>query len=51
MSTTADIRNGAVINFKNARMKIVEFQHVKPGKGPAFVRTKLKDIQLSLIHI
>ena len=45
MSTTADIRNGAVINFKNARMKIVEFQHVKPGKGPAFVRTKLKDIQ------
>tara|TARA_B100000427_G_scaffold325809_1_gene333327 strand:+ start:1469 stop:2032 length:564 start_codon:yes stop_codon:yes gene_type:complete len=45
MSTTADIKNGAVINFKNARMKIVEFQHVKPGKGPAFVRTKLKDIQ------
>ena len=45
MSTTADIRNGAVISFKNARMKIVEFQHVKPGKGPAFVRTKLKDIQ------
>ena len=45
MSTTADIKNGAVINFKNARMKIVEFQHVKPGKGPAFVRTKLKNIQ------
>ena len=45
MSTTADIKNGAVINFKNSRMKIVEFQHVKPGKGPAFVRTKLKDIQ------
>ena len=44
MSTTADIRNGAVINFKNARMKIVEFQHVKPGKGPAFVRTKLKSV-------
>ena len=35
MSTTADIRNGAVILFKNSRMKIVEFQHVKPGKGPA----------------
>ena len=45
MSTTADIRNGAVINFKNARMKIVEFQHVKPGKGPAFVRTKMKGIE------
>ena len=44
MSTTADIRNGAVISFKNARMKIVEFQHVKPVKAP-FVRTKLKDIQ------
>ena len=45
MSTTADIRNGAVISFKNARMKIVEFQHVKPGKGPPFERTMLKDIQ------
>ena len=45
MSTTADIKNGAVINFKNARMKIVEFQHVKPGKGPAFVRTKLKNVK------
>ena len=44
MSTTADIKNGAVINFKNSRMKIVEFQHVKPGKGPAFVRTKLKSV-------
>ena len=45
MSTTADIRNGSILNFKNSRMKVVEFQHVKPGKGPAFVRTKLKDIQ------
>ena len=45
MSTTADIRNGAVILFKNSRMKIIEFQHVKPGKGPAFVRTKLKDLK------
>ena len=45
MATTADIRNGAVILHKNKRMKIVEFQHVKPGKGGAFVRTKLKDIQ------
>ena len=45
MSTTADIRNGSILNFKNSRMKVVEFQHVKPGKGPAFVRTKLKNIQ------
>ena len=44
MATTADIRNGAVIFHKNKRMKVVEFQHVKPGKGGAFVRTKLKDI-------
>jgi elongation factor P len=41
----AFIKNGSILNFKNSRMKVVEFQHVKPGKGPAFVRTKLKDIQ------
>ena len=45
MATTADIRNGAVILHKTKRMKVIEFQHVKPGKGGAFVRTKLKDIQ------
>jgi len=45
MATTANIKNGAVILHKNKRMKIVEFQHVKPGKGGAFVRTKLKDIK------
>lgn len=44
MATTSDIKNGAVILHKNKRMKIVEFLHVKPGKGPAFIRTKLKDI-------
>ena len=44
MATTSDIKNGAVILYKNKRMKVVEFLHVKPGKGPAFVRTKLKDI-------
>ncbi len=44
MATTADIKNGAVILHKGKRMKVVEFQHVKPGKGGAFVRTKLKDI-------
>ena len=49
MATTADIRNNAVILFKSKRMKVIEFQHVKPGKGGAFVRTKLKDIQTSII--
>ena len=44
MATTSDIKNGAVILHKNKRMKVIEFLHVKPGKGPAFVRTKLKDI-------
>ena len=44
MANTSDIKNGSVILHKNKRMKIVEFLHVKPGKGPAFVRTKLKDI-------
>jgi len=49
MATTAQIRNGAVILHKTKRMKVVEFQHVKPGKGGAFVRTKLKDIQTGKI--
>ena len=45
MATTADIRNGLVIEFKNDLFKIVDFQHVKPGKGGAFVRTRLKNIK------
>ncbi|MFN8353788.1 MAG: elongation factor P [Spirosomataceae bacterium] len=44
MATTADIRNGLVINFNNDLYQIVDFQHVKPGKGNAFVRTKLKNL-------
>ena len=44
MANTSDIKNGAVILHKSKRMKVLEFLHVKPGKGPAFVRTKLKDI-------
>jgi len=44
MATTADFRNGMVIEFNNDLYTIVQFQHVKPGKGPAFVRTKLKSI-------
>ncbi len=45
MATTADIRNGLVIEFNHDLFAIVEFQHVKPGKGPAFVRTKLKSVR------
>jgi elongation factor P len=45
MATTADFRNGMVIEFNNDLFVIVQFQHVKPGKGPAFVRTKLKNIK------
>ncbi|GAA4420407.1 elongation factor P [Nibrella viscosa] len=44
MATTADIRNGLVLNFNNDLFQIIEFQHVKPGKGAAFVRTKLKSL-------
>jgi elongation factor P len=45
MATTADIRNGLVIEFNGELYSIVEFQHVKPGKGPAFIRTKLKSLK------
>ncbi len=44
MATTADFRNGLVIEYNNDLYTIVQFQHVKPGKGPAFVRTKLKNV-------
>ncbi len=44
MANTSDIRNGMCINFKNDIYSVVQFQHVKPGKGPAFVRTKLKSV-------
>lgn len=44
MATTADIKNGLVIEYNNDLFQIVEFLHVKPGKGPAFVRTKLKSL-------
>lgn len=44
MATTADFRNGMVIEYNNDLYTIVQFQHVKPGKGPAFVRTRLKNV-------
>ena len=44
MANTSDIRNGLCIHYNHDIYKIVEFLHVKPGKGPAFVRTKLKSV-------
>ena len=45
MPTTSDIKNGVVLLQDGKRMKVLEFLHVKPGKGNAFVRTKLRDLQ------
>ena len=44
MASTADIKNGVVLNIDGQLWSIVEFQHVKPGKGGAFVRTKMKNV-------
>ncbi|TXG39752.1 elongation factor P [Seonamhaeicola maritimus] len=44
MASTSDIRNGLCIRYNHDIFKIIEFLHVKPGKGPAFVRTKLKSV-------
>ena len=44
MATTNDLKNGMVLNIEGQLWSVVEFQHVKPGKGPAFVRTKLKAV-------
>ncbi len=44
MATTADLRNGMCINYNGQLYTVVQFLHVKPGKGPAFVRTKLKNV-------
>ncbi len=44
MASTSDIRNGMCIHYNHDIYKIIEFLHVKPGKGPAFVRTKLKSV-------
>lgn len=45
MATTADFHNGMCIEYNGQLYFIIEFLHVKPGKGPAFVRTKLKNVQ------
>lgn len=44
MATTNDLKNGMVLDIDGQLWTVVEFQHVKPGKGPAFVRTKLKHV-------
>ena len=44
MASTSDIRKGLCIHYNNDIYKVIEFLHVKPGKGPAFVRTKLKSV-------
>lgn len=45
MATTAEIKNGVCIKHNEKLFQIIEFQHVKPGKGPAFVRTKMRQIE------
>lgn len=45
MADTSDFRNGLCIEYNDKLYTIVSFQHVKPGKGPAFVRTKLKNLE------
>jgi elongation factor P len=44
MASTSDIRNGLCIRYNHDIFKVIEFLHVKPGKGPAFVRTKLRSV-------
>ena len=44
MATTNDLKNGMTLNLDGQLWTVVEFQHVKPGKGPAFVRTKMKQV-------
>ncbi len=44
MATSNDLRNGMVLLIDGQLWSVVEFQHVKPGKGPAFVRTKLRSV-------
>lgn len=45
MATTSDIKNGLCLNLDGKLYTVIEFQHVKPGKGPAFVRTKIREIE------
>lgn len=49
MATTNDLKNGMTLDIEGQLWTVVEFQHVKPGKGPAFVRTKLKQVMTGKI--
>ena len=44
MATTSDLKNGMCLDIEGSLWTVIEFQHVKPGKGPAFVRTKLRQV-------
>ena len=44
MATTNDLKNGMTLDLDGQLWTVVEFQHVKPGKGPAFVRTKMRQV-------
>lgn len=50
MISTSDFRRGAKILFRDEPYSVIEFQHVKPGKGGAFVRTKMKNMITGLVH-
>jgi len=49
VATTNDLKNGMALNLPEGLMTVVEFQHVKPGKGGAFVRTKLKNVRTGAV--
>ena len=44
MATTNDLKNGMTLDIDGQLWNVIEFQHVKPGKGPAFVRTKMRQV-------
>ena len=48
--STNDLKNGMTLNLENGLFQVIEFQHVKPGKGGAFVRTKLRNVRLCLLY-
>lgn len=50
MATSNDIKNGTVLNMDGQLWQVVEFQHVKPGKGGAFVRTKIKNVVTNRVN-
>ena len=51
MATTNDLKNGMTLDIEGQLWTVVEFQHVKPGKGPAFVRTKQKSVLVAKLLI